>query len=242
MINQFKSHNMLYAFTMNTMCKKNITLIPQLHLYNQLKDACIDGDAVKVKKLIAYQVNVNLVDYFGRTAIMYAAIAGKVNIIKILTENFAIFTTVRDREGKTALWFAAANGHIESVEFLLQNGAKMISDYKFRNPLWIAAANGHEKIVEMFFKFFQENKRGLFSNKEGISALEIAKRNQHFSVVKVITDYLNLNLKEQAPKEQVHIANLKILADRYFQNNLNCINNNFNNQKKSPNQRKSLKI
>ena len=185
--------------------------------FNQyrLNKACSEQDLATVKKLIAcnINVNVNFIDNLGRTAIMYAAEAGSTEIIKFLIDKHAIFTTLKDDEGKTALWFAAAKGDINSVATLLAHGANLSVGYKLFDPLWIAAANGHAEVVDLFLqnKLYRSSEEHNFN-----SALDIAKKNEHFKIVNMLNKYLILNF---TPYDT--IKTLQILASKYYETKLN---------------------
>lgn len=68
-----------------------------------------------VELLITKGANVNAQNESGKTAIMLAAFAGKLNIIKELRNNEASYD-LRDRAGCTVLHYAVDGGNLDSVK------------------------------------------------------------------------------------------------------------------------------
>lgn len=67
-----------------------------------------------VELLIHKGANVNAQNESGKTAIMLAAFAGKLNIIKELRTNGASYD-LKDRAGCTVLHYAVDGGNLDSV-------------------------------------------------------------------------------------------------------------------------------
>ena len=67
-----------------------------------------------VELLIMKGANVNAQNESGKTAIMLAAFAGKLNIIKELRNNGASYD-LKDRAGCTVLHYAVDGGNLDSV-------------------------------------------------------------------------------------------------------------------------------
>jgi ankyrin repeat protein len=95
----------------------------------ELTDACMEGDVVCVRALIAREADVNYVDadetHEGRytwTPLMHAASRGYDEIVRTLLDAGAE-TDLRDRDSNTALTLAASAGHWETVSLLLDRGA-----------------------------------------------------------------------------------------------------------------------
>lgn len=84
----------------------------------------------------------------GRTAAHFAAIAGHVNIIKVLQDagcNLELATN----DGYTPLFFAVQKGHAPFVKALAEAGCNLDTTLKDGvTPLFIAAQNGHTDIVK----------------------------------------------------------------------------------------------
>ena len=95
------------------------------------------------------QVDVDLVDTDGRTALLVAAKNGKTEIVEMLA-NLGADANVSDGYGRTALPLAAENGKAETVEMLANLGADVNASSRYgQTALMLAAKNGKAKIVEM---------------------------------------------------------------------------------------------
>jgi ankyrin repeat protein len=90
----------------------------------------------------------NTSDSSGRTAIMYAAAAGYVEIIQLLVNNKANFR-MKDRQGRSAVYWAAATGQEDALALLLELGASASeADRQGTTPLMVAARRGFDGIVK----------------------------------------------------------------------------------------------
>jgi ankyrin repeat protein len=94
-------------------------------LYRSLVDASTVGDTKGVARLLAQQISVNARDErFGRTALMWAAQNGHIEVMHLLLDRGAeIDASAQD--GETALMLAAGDGRAEAVLLLLARGAQM---------------------------------------------------------------------------------------------------------------------
>ena len=118
-----------------------------------LIDACISGKYFRVKQRVEKGADVNAVDEFGKTPIMFAAENGHVEIVILLIKKGAYINEI-DSEGNTALSLALSQSHTEIVKLLLEQ------DAEFSNKLikcdqsiivW-AAKKGHTDIVDLLIK------------------------------------------------------------------------------------------
>lgn len=94
----------------------------------ELTDACLEGDAVCARALLARGADVDYADpdpeHEGRytwTPLMHAARRGHADIVRLLLEAGAD-PDRRDRDSNTALTLAAGDGHWEAVAMLLDRG------------------------------------------------------------------------------------------------------------------------
>lgn len=86
---------------------------------------------VFLQKLIDNGADVNCLNYNGGTALIEAALNGKINFVKLLIKNNAD-VNVQNRGGMTALMWACHNGDLEMTKMLLDAGAdKNIKDGKY---------------------------------------------------------------------------------------------------------------
>ncbi|VDK66643.1 unnamed protein product [Onchocerca ochengi] len=89
-----------------------------------------------------------LIDIFGRTALHYAALNRRVDLLPLLYR-FGLKLNTKDSKGETPLYLAAREGHLDVVDLLLSFGANSkISDQLGRTPLDVATERGHYLVVE----------------------------------------------------------------------------------------------
>ena len=104
----------------------------------------------QVDNLIANGADVNAVDEYGYTVLMWAAYEGKA-VSNLITAGADLETT--DKNGWTALMMASEMGRIESAKELLEAGADINAKNKFgHTALTIAEKNEHPDVVQIIKK------------------------------------------------------------------------------------------
>ncbi|XP_062515378.1 kinase D-interacting substrate of 220 kDa-like [Corticium candelabrum] len=94
-------------------------------------------------------INVMKGDYWGRTAIHYAAGNNHVTIVERLL-SCSVPVDINDNDGCTPLLFAAWHGDVCCVDVLLKHGASPQHESECGvSPLEIAKGKGHSDVVEM---------------------------------------------------------------------------------------------
>ena len=73
-----------------------------------------------VKLLVDHKVEINWKDWFGSTALMYAAHKGNIAIISYLLKNGADIH-FKDKEGNTVLSAAKEGNHPDAIKFIEDN-------------------------------------------------------------------------------------------------------------------------
>lgn len=107
--------------------------------------------------------------YEGKTALMYAAERGHLEVCTLLANSEARFAT---NDGKTALMFASEKGHVSIVKLLYQlEGGMELSDpfLSGKTALMFASEHGHVDIATLLFDI--EKGRRM---RDGTSALMLA--------------------------------------------------------------------
>ena len=96
-------------------------------------------------------------DKQGRTALMWAASEGSVNVLNLMLKNLSYFNIhASDEQGLTALHFACFAGHEECVKLLIANSADITQPDKLgQTPLFKACQQGHRAIIDILM-----NKKG----------------------------------------------------------------------------------
>jgi len=115
--------------------------------------------------------NPNLLSGSGPDPLPLAALENNLEIIQLL---IAAGTCVNTIEGSYALKHAAKNGNLEIAQVLLDNGSDINLRARFRanNPLIEAAQKGYVEIMKLFL---QHGAYTQFRNREGKTALDLAK-------------------------------------------------------------------
>ncbi|KAL9608877.1 MAG: hypothetical protein Q9167_006313 [Letrouitia subvulpina] len=102
-----------------------------------------------LEKLIEQGAEVNAIDYWNRTALIYASGNADLAIIQLLVErNTAL--NVRDRRLRTALGYAARIGNFQHAQYLLSSGADPNVPDEFNVlPLLEAVKNNFHDILAL---------------------------------------------------------------------------------------------
>lgn len=107
------------------------------------------GKTEEVNRALIRGQSPNTSDSSGRTAMMYAAATGNVEIIEMLAKNKAN-VRLKDKQGNSALSWAATSGHEEAVDALVQIGAVINDpDRQGTTPLMMAARRGFDGVVRL---------------------------------------------------------------------------------------------
>lgn len=89
-------------------------------------------------------------DFFGMSALSYAAWSGHLSTVNVLLESDA-HPNCKDKQGRTPLSWAAEYGHLPVVSRLIECGidAPFEEDLFRQNSLGYAASNGHYAVVDL---------------------------------------------------------------------------------------------
>ncbi|KAK5993784.1 Vegetative incompatibility protein HET-E-1 [Cladobotryum mycophilum] len=103
-----------------------------------------NNNAIQILQNRGYDLDINVVDMFGRSPLWHAAATGSCDAIKMLIAYNAL-VNLSDDMGRTPLHVACRGGHDEAVAILLQNSA--LQDVKTNTlgltPMDFAAMFGH---------------------------------------------------------------------------------------------------
>lgn len=142
----------------------------------------IDRNDLTALKLILQETNdPDERDPAGRTALMYAALAGKSDFVKLLI-TFRASVNAEDKSGNTALHFASQDYRPETVEVLCASGANINAEDKFGNtPLWKGIFNSRRRgdVIRILLQHGAEPDR---KNKAGKSPRALAETIANYDV------------------------------------------------------------
>ena len=124
-----------------------IYLTKQTNLHRE----AMSGSVEKVGKIIELNVNVDLDDEDGWTALIYAAVYGHVKVVEMLLVAGADANAATNQSRKTSLMKAARYGHVEVVKkLLLQTNVNFnAADAKGRTALSLAEIGGYDDIIKI---------------------------------------------------------------------------------------------
>ena len=148
-----------------------------------LLDAVEQGDASKVRTLLALRTDVNVRDKGGSTPLMRASLHGDLSIVDLLIKEGANLDG-RDKIGKTAIHYAAQEQHSAVVERLIAAGVDVNSQDESGNTALSMAVfyskGAGETITLLRKKGADEN----LPNRHGVTPLALAKTMANFDVLK----------------------------------------------------------
>ena len=151
------------------------------------------GDASAVSLFLESKMPPDTRSEEGLTALMIAADAGHVEVIKALVKGKADIDATSSKDGFTALHLAASQGDLETCRLLIDAGASLgLSSNDGTTPLMIAVKSSYD-VVELFLE------RGAPVNSQnqlGETALMMTTRNDYYELAQLLIDNgADLNLE-----------------------------------------------
>ena len=133
--------------------KKSSPSIATKDKCEQFFEAILSGDPIKVQKMIADGINVNMHHPDGkRTPLHVAVYAGHKLIVSLLLSNKANVHALSD-DNQTALHVAAQNNRSDMIDLLMKFNAEIDACAEGGyTPLHVAAQDGHSEMIEGLVK------------------------------------------------------------------------------------------
>lgn len=159
------------------------------HGLTPLHYACRHGHADASFVLIRSGGDINSKSCTGFAPLHSASFHGRLEVVLLLIRNKAD-VTLRANDGWTPLLYASHNGHVDVVCALIDRGhARIETEDRFHatTSLHSASSNGHDRVVQALLT------RGALidlRNKDGETALDVAKRMNKSEVVDVIKEFI----------------------------------------------------
>lgn len=157
--------------------------IKQLPMKDQeYLNAALSGDIATLRRVIsAKQVDLNVTDGFGHTALINAAWKDRVDVVELLLEK-RVKLNCRNHDGQTAMDKAAYWGFTEILELLVNAGSKIdVTNNNGETPLHRAAMWGHVDAVTLLLK--ANANPDMFKNQRRWTPLHFAAKHGKSSVV-----------------------------------------------------------
>ena len=149
---------------------------------------CYTSNATEVRKFIEKN-NINpkeIKDKFNRDGLIISAVSNKMEVIKMLIEEYHFDINSKNNNGITSLMAACNQNNKETVELLIERGANVNDNEKDGwPPLMLASENGHTEIAKLLID------RGANVNKreeDKWTSLMIASQNGHAETLKLLID------------------------------------------------------
>ena len=140
----------------------------------------------EIKELLKKGADLEAKDGDGRTALMWAAMSGELDVVKYLIDN-GVDLEAKDGDGRTALMWAAMSGELDVVKYLIDNGADLeAKDKDGQTALMKVARYGKLDVV----KYLAQNGADLEAkDKDGMTALDIARKWEKADCVEFLEEY-----------------------------------------------------
>lgn len=118
----------------------------------KLLHAAMMGDFSGVQAALEADAAVNISDFYGNTALIFASESGYAAVVELLLSQPSIDVNVANQFGTTALMDASINGHIQIVRLLLthKNINRHQVNQEQKTALVLAYENEHVDIVNLF--------------------------------------------------------------------------------------------
>ena len=161
---------------------------------NCLHIAALCGYLNLCKTLInKYNVDVQLPDNNGWTALHFSARSGSYEIVKYFT-NMGIEINLKTKDGMNCLHIAADYGHLNLCKMLINeyNVDKQVLDNDGWTALHFSARNGSYEVVKFFIDMgIDTNLKGT----DGMNCLHIAANYRHLNLCKTLINKYNVDVQ-----------------------------------------------
>ncbi len=164
---------------------------------NLLHYAVIGSAFDVIHYLLSQDININLADEHGETALFDCARKGKLDIAKLLIAKFAQ-VNIENRHGETVLHLAAAKGDMDMLKLLIESGAHTNrKTYDDKLPVHYAIQNGKSDVIAYLLK--EGGQSWQTKDSAGNTFLHVAAKTSSVAVLDLL---LNQNLDPNALNDQ----------------------------------------
>jgi len=148
-----------------------------------LHEAALNGDLEEVKFILNNNnLDIDLKDSYGATALYYAAMSGHIDIVQYLVKKGAN-VNLKNNIGQTSLHLAYFMEFHKVAKYLVDNGADInLKDNSGRTPLYFAAGSSLEAVKYLVKNGAKVNTK----NEDGDTPLHHASEHSKLGIVKFL--------------------------------------------------------
>jgi ankyrin repeat protein len=222
LVGEEKSRTALYAavyngdeYTVRWLCERGDARLEckDEHGYTALIVACFRGHVGVVKVLLLAGANTGARGFCGISALSCAAHQGHITVVEALLWTLPRYNRATPlKDAGAALYLAAKSGFKDVVNLLVQEDANVefIHEISGNTALLVAAEEGHSAVVSLLLYVGANSEK---RNKAGFSALNLAEKAGHKSVVAALrTPPINW---QYAPNVKMSVSGACISLTRY---------------------------
>ncbi|CAL8071610.1 unnamed protein product [Calicophoron daubneyi] len=157
----------------------------QLDGHQSFLRAARSGNVAKVTELLNWNIDINLTNSNGLTALHLASKENQIDVVRELLRRGASVHMVT-KKGNTALHIASLAGHTEIVKMLIEHGANVNAQSQNGfTPLYMAAQENHVDIVTLLLN---NSANPALSTEDGFTPLAVALQQGHDRVVALLLE------------------------------------------------------
>ncbi|MGO8879373.1 MAG: ankyrin repeat domain-containing protein [Desulfomonilaceae bacterium] len=169
-----------------------------------VKNAALGND-IKLMERLNKGSNINSKNYNGQTALIEAALNGKIDTVNLLIKKGADLNQ-RGKNARTALMWVCQSGRIQMVQSLLAHGADVnVKDRNNQNALMLAAGKGNAACVN---SLLEAGADPMAKDNNGATAYTLALSSGFKDVANTIANY------QESSQSKLDLDDLRIGA--YF--------------------------
>jgi len=192
------------------------------------------GEDSRVLLAIQHLINTkgpSVLDRNGNTPLVWAVSNNKLNVVRVMVEQYLIPLNVQNFDGETAISIAVSSGQYETVKYLIERGANLnLSNCRCESPLHHGVVIGNLEISRLLV----ENGSYLDAEDEcGDTPLHFAVREDKTEIVDFLlyfgADADHENFDEETPTQLAEMVGSHSVKDKFKQNRQSHVGSNGGN-------------